>query len=649
MMRNIRKALVLCALFLMSALAAPVPAHADSYPNVRIEASVLGNGSLRVVETRAFRFDDDGNGVYWTIPLASNEQGAASSVAIDGVMVDDGEARVFTQVPSAELGNDGVYTVEQASGTCRLMVYAPHAEDDVQLVSVGYTITGAVMAWEDTAELYWQFVGADWQDDSEDVELVVRFPDAESGSATVGEDFRAWGHGPLDGAVALDADIPQVTYRVPCVATGEFAEARVAFPLAWVPQLAASSKASSVERLPTILEEERAWADEANALRQRAREQRTFLGAGMVAVPALFTMVLVALRCLRRESKPQFAETYCDDVPSHDHPAVLAAFTENGAVTERALVSTLMKLTAEGVVGIQDMEEQRRAYLERARGTACADDPFADEDTAREGETRTESRQYRLELLQPARKDVDDIDGAALRLFFRTSKTTASFSSLGSYKNDNPKRYEELRIDFVRKVSDALEARRLIASKGTASAVASIAIGGVLAAFAFIIGIIEALWIPMAAAIVLAIAGMVVGAKIKRLTPEGVELRARCVAFTRWLEDFTTLHAAVPEDLCRWNNVLVCAVALGVSAELVRDLALLAPIESIAAADWYPSYWWYLPGDGRRVTPVQHASNVCVLPSAAAAASGFSSGGGGGGGFSGGGGGGVGGGGGGSF
>lgn len=649
MKRNVREILVLCALLLVFSLAVPAFAYADSYPNVRIEASVQGNGSLRVVETRAFRFDDDGNGVYWTIPLASNEQGAVSSVAIDGVVVDDGNVRVFTQVPSAELGNDGVYTVEQARGVCRLMVYAPHDEDDVQLVSVEYTITGAVMAWGDTAELYWQFVGADWQEDSEDVELVVSFPEAEPGTATVGEDFRAWGHGPLDGTVALDADIPQVTYRVPCVATGEFAEARVAFPLAWVPRLAASSEASSEERLPTILEEERAWADEANALRQRAREQRTFLGVGMVVVPALFTMTLVALKCTRREPKPRFAETYCDDVPSHDHPAVLAAFTENGAVTERALVSTLMKLTAEGVVGIQDMEEQRRAYLERARGTACADDPFADEDAAREDATRTESRQYRLELLQPARKDVDDIDGAALRLFFRTSKTIASFSSLGSYKNDNPKRYEELRIDFVRKVSDALEARALIASKGTAAAVASIAIGGVLAAFAFIIGIIEALWIPMIAAIALAIAGMVVGAKFKRLTPEGVELRARCGAFTRWLEDFTTLHAAVPEDLCRWNNVLVCAVALGVSAELVRDLALLAPIESIAAAEWYPSYWWYLPGDGRRVTPVQHASNVCVLPSAAAAASGFSSGGGGGGGFSGGGGGGVGGGGGGSF
>ena len=453
----------------------------------------------------------------------------------------------------------------------------------------------------------------------------------------------------LDGTVALDADIPQVTYRVPCVATGEFAEARVAFPLSWVPRLAASSEASSEERLPTILEEERAWADEANALRQRAREQRTFLGVGMVVVPALFTMTLVALKCTRREPKPRFAETYCDDVPSHDHPAVLAAFTENGAVTERALVSTLMKLTAEGVVGIQDMEEQRRAYLERARGTARADDPFADEGTARGDETRTENRQYRLELLQPARKGVDDIDGAALRLFFRTSKTTASFSSLGSYKNDNPERYEELRVDFVHKVSDALKARQLIASKGTAAAVASIAIGGVLAAFSFIIGIIEELWIPMVAAIVLAIAGMVIGTRFKRLTPEGVEIRARCDAFTRWLEDFTTLRAAVPDDLGRWNNVLVCAVALGVSAELVRDLALLAPIEGIAATSWYPSYWWYLPGDGRRVTPVQHASNVCVLPSAAAAASGFSSGGGGGGGFSGGGGGGVGGGGGGSF
>ena len=74
---------MLCALLLVFSLAVPAFAYADSYPNVRIEASVQGNGSLRVVETRAFRFDDDGNGVYWTIPLASNEQGAVSSVAID--------------------------------------------------------------------------------------------------------------------------------------------------------------------------------------------------------------------------------------------------------------------------------------------------------------------------------------------------------------------------------------------------------------------------------------------------------------------------------------------------------------------------------------------------------------------------------------
>lgn len=648
-MRNVRNVVLLCALLLACALAAPVSAYADSYPHVRIEASAQGNGSLRVVETRAFRFDEDGNGVYWTIPLVSNEQGTESRVAIDGVMVDDGETRVFAQAPSAELGDDGVYTVDRTGGMCRLMVYAPHAEDEVHLVSVGYTITGAVMAWGDTAELYWQFVGADWQEDSEDVELVVTFQEGESGVATVGEDFRAWGHGPLDGAVELDADIPQVTYNVPRVSTGEFAEARVAFPLAWVPRLAASSAASSEERLPTILEEEQAWADEANALRQRAREQRTLLGAGMVAVPALFTSVLVALKCLRREAKPRFVETYCDDVPSHDHPAVLAAFTENGAVTEHALVATLMKLTAEGVVGIQDMDDQRRTYLAHTMGGAYADDPFAGEDDEQDDEARPESRQYRLELLQPARKDADDIDGAALRLFFRTSKTTASFSSLGSYKDDNPKRYEELRLDFVHQVTDALEARQLIASKGTAATVISLAIGGVLAAFAFIIGIIEALWIPMLVALALAIAGMVIGSKFKRLTPEGVELRARCDAFTRWLEDFTTLRAAAPEDLGRWNNVLVCAVALGVSTELVRDLALLAPLEGIASVEWYPSYWWYLPGDGRRVTPVQHASNVCVLPSAAAAASGFSSGSGGGGGFSGGGGGGVGGGGGGSF
>ena len=79
-------------------------------------------------------------------------------------------------------------------------------------------MTGAVMNWADTAELYWKFVGDGWSADSDDVEMEVCFANAAAGTAAVkGDNFRAWGHGPLTGDVSLDEDEPMVTYTIPCV------------------------------------------------------------------------------------------------------------------------------------------------------------------------------------------------------------------------------------------------------------------------------------------------------------------------------------------------------------------------------------------------------------------------------------------------
>ena len=59
--------------------------------------------------------------------------------------------------------------------------------------------------------------------------------------------------------------------------------------------------------------------------------------------------------------------------------------------------------------------------------------------------------------------------------------------------------------------------------------------------------------------------------------PEAVELRERCRALKRWLEDFTNLGEAVPGDVVLWNKLLVMAVAFGVSDEVLRELADAVP------------------------------------------------------------------------
>ena len=268
-----RAAMALVALFAAALLLLPAsPAYADGYSveGVDMSATVRRDGSLEVVERRTFEFDGEVNGVYWTIPHATNQQGGGSAVAVDDVVrVDEGGERRFGRASAAEKGEDGVYTVEEGDASTTLMVFSP-AEDESVTFQISYTLTGAVMAWGDTGELYWQFVGPEWEEPSRNVSLDVRF-DGAPGAYEAGDGLRAWAHGSLDGTVRIDG--AAVAYHVPEVRPGEYAEARVAFPTSWVSYLEPAAE----DRLQTIVDEEAAWAAEANARREQARVALTVL------------------------------------------------------------------------------------------------------------------------------------------------------------------------------------------------------------------------------------------------------------------------------------------------------------------------------------------------------------------------------------
>ena len=404
-------ALVACALLLL-----PAVARADGYSMTQtyISATVEADGSLAVVEGRQFDFDDDINGVFWEINTGSNQQGGTAGVDVLSVEEED---TAFNKVDSANKGDSGVYTVEQTGDGVRIKVFSPHESGDSAIYYVSYTMTGAVMNWADTAELYWKFVGDGWSADSDDVEMEVCFANAAAGTAAVkGDNFRAWGHGPLTGDVSLDEDEPMVTYTIPCVHQGEFAEARIAFPSDWVPQLAASGE----ERMSTILSEEKEWADEANARREHARAVASAIAVVCVVVAVAYTGVIVMLKLRRPKPKPLFQDEYFRDVPSADHPAVLATLMSWNDVPDQAYIATLMKLTDDRVIKLEEATETKKKGLLR-----------------REKEEQT----YRITVTDEAWKAAkkDGIDRDVLKVFFAGVKPdkdgvrSRTFSELEEY------------------------------------------------------------------------------------------------------------------------------------------------------------------------------------------------------------------------
>lgn len=638
---RLRHAAALVLLVACALVALPAAARADGYEmnHVSISAAVNESGTLSVTESRSFSFDDDINGVYWLIPLSKNQQGSDVQVNVTGVS----EGSEFTWASHASKGDYGVYTTEVVNegegDMLRLKVFTPHSDGDSTTLTVNYNITGAVMGWADTAELYWQFVGEGWDESSHDVSATISFPAelAAQTPATKGKNFRAWGHGPLTGDVKLDADAATVTYTIPRVRSGEFAEARIAFPSAWVPDL----KASSQKRMSTILSEEKEWAEEANAKRERARMLATVFAVITVAAPVVLLAVVAFLKATRgRSPKPVFEETYFRDVPGDVHPAVVATFMErHGEVPDRAFVASLMKLTDDRVVSMERTQVNKKGFL---------------------GHESTHD-DYRLSVeVEKQKAATDKIDRAVMSLYFTGVKAkdgvkSRTFGDLRTYARKHSDTYSSHIDTYKNKVRADIERRNLVASKGTGAMVATCILAGLLLVF----GVFQLIYTDFndinfyafVISLVPLIASVLVGARFRRLTQEGAELMTRCRALKRWLEDFTRLNEAVPSDLILWNKLLVMAVALGVSQRTLRELADAVPPEvrdDDYFYDYYPVYWWCYGYDDMDA-PTEALGGAFQDSIAELATSSDSSGGGFGGGFSGGGGGGVGGGGGGTF
>lgn len=627
-----------CALVALALLLLPAAAHADGYSMTQtyIGATVEADGSLTVVEGRQFDFDDDINGVYWDINTGTNQQGGTAGVDVLSVEEDDA---AFSRVDYANKGDSGVYTVEQSDGGVKIKVFSPHESGDSAIFYVSYTMTGAVMSWSDTAELYWKFVGDGWSANSDDVEMEVYFADGAIGTpASKGDNFRAWGHGPLTGDVSIDADEPMVTYTIPCVHEGEFAEARIAFPSDWVPGLSASSE----ERMPTILSEEKTWAEEANARRARARMIANTLAAVSVVAAVTFTGVIVVLKLRRRKPKPLFQDEYFRDVPSADHPAVLAALMSWNDVPDQAYIATLMKLTDDRVIKLEEATETKKKGLLR-----------------REKEERT----YRITVTDEAWKAAkkDGIDRDVLKVFFAGVKPdkdgvrSRTFSELEEYASERTESVGDKLEDYQNTVKGELADREYVASDGIVAMVFGLVLG-ILIAFIPVGSIFftdgaQANIIAAIVSVPIVLVGIGVSRTFRRFTPEGAEVAARCKALKHWLEDFTRLKEAIPSDLILWNKLLVMGVALGVSKEVLRQLAEAVPADLRNSDDFYdnyPCYWWYYHHYGNE-SPLDSFNDVYHETIRELASSSDSSSGGGGGGFSGGGGGGAGGGGGGTF
>lgn len=645
--RTLRALAAALAVALLALAFVPRPAHARDYSidKVDIDATIGTDGSLTVTEVRTFDFDGAFNGVYWDIAKGEYEGRQIEVDVLGAGQMVDGSVEFFEE-SSSERNN--TYSTYDYGDYLELKIFSAHEDETVQFV-IKYELSDLVGRYEDVAELYWKFVSDGWQVESQNVTCTVHLPVPEGETVEPEKNVRAWGHGPLDASVNFEGD--DVVYTVPGVGTGEFAEARITFPEHWVPE----AKKQSKSVLDDVLSEEMAWADEANELRERARENRNRLNVATTAaagVAGLGTVGVFAFMIKKRKDykathTPAFDDDYYRDVPTGDHPAVLATLANDATMPDEAFTAALMRLTDQGIIKLDKGTFVKKRLLLGDKSYEDYFITFNRTDMVIEDSAGAVARQANaidrkaLKFLVWLASHDNDADDNVLQ--FSSIKTTAK-KHAESYKD----RYDKFK-ETVEKAYNTRFASTEPTGAGAVGLVGGLAIclGIALIIFTLDQGIDNIVALVCGGALAFAGLVSVISAfGYDKINPEGIEVRAKLEALKRWFKDFTRLKEAVPHDVILWNRLLVMAVALGVSEEVIKQLEIEAP-EVLSDPDMRGYYYWYYMGGPMGspasvfATAMQEAHSVSE---AQLAKSDYSSGGGGGGGFSGGGGGGFGGG-----
>jgi uncharacterized membrane protein len=586
------RALLILVVALFVALV-PGSAQAKSYhfSRVLIDATVLPDGSLQIVDHRTYDFSGDFHGADYTIQWPSDK--------IESFKVE-------------ENGKD--FHVDSNPFVSPFhAVWFYNAADEQRTFTISYRADCAVDVFSDTAHLFWQFVGTGWTVPSDFVKVTVHLPGVAekppprpsscSGGATglpgipggsssssiqdqidaaiakayeqaglkppkdvlgavhdVGGgnepakfktrplkpgEVRAWGHGPFNGNVSIPSP-NTVVYTVRNLEPGVFVEGSIVFPPDAVP-LAPQQK---VDRLQGIIAHERELAAEANSRRHLHDVEANATRVLFVLVPLLMLFLVGISRLRDREPSVPRILREPPEPPETMHPVDLAAIW--GSYSGRrpaadAYRAEILYLAQTGVIELAPVglvSDPEDLTIKRKKDpTAEGDVDFVDFLFSGDG-----SEPVSLKELQATGKRKSKLRHWWSDMGHRTETVSAAI-------RNGQHRWESFSVGVI--------------------AVATIA--WAIYAGAGIVGPFAYWLIPFA------IVGWVASAIAirSRLKPELRERMARWRAFRRFLEKFSSLPDAPAMAVIIWERYLVYATALGVAKTVEKQVKALVPPEEL--------------------------------------------------------------------
>lgn len=167
-----KKKLLFCGIFLFLILIINIPSFATfEISNFNINAKVLSNGDMEVVETIQYYSDEQDRGLTRNIGIVNSTSAinSAYGMTLETVSVDN---QVYSYTETARIGS---YTYNISPDGHEIKVYPPYYKNEY-VVRYEYVLHNVAVEYSDTAEVFWNFIEEDFSYDINNLNIEIILP-----------------------------------------------------------------------------------------------------------------------------------------------------------------------------------------------------------------------------------------------------------------------------------------------------------------------------------------------------------------------------------------------------------------------------------------------------------------------------------------
>ena len=251
--------------------------------NLDFYAEIDTNGNMNVTETWNIRISNT-NTLYKTFELDENKYSGITNVQVSEVgrgaftETDEWAYHLTKDYYFGGINDDGKFEISFGVGL--------DDSTDTNTYKISYTVVDAIKKYDDCAELYWQFLGSDAAVDASKITGTIKLP-SEADSK---EDIRVWGHvETLNGEIYVTST-DTVEFSLDNYISGNYVEVRIAMPSEMIET---AERTYNKNVLPSIIEEETEWANEANIRRERKQRNEKIIKTVIIVAMVIIGIVLL--------------------------------------------------------------------------------------------------------------------------------------------------------------------------------------------------------------------------------------------------------------------------------------------------------------------------------------------------------------------